>query len=248
MGRHDGRRQDELRRVTIEPGYLRYPDGSVLITVGDTRVVCAATVEDKVPPFLKDTRQGWVTGEYAMLPAATQTRSPREIARGRPAGRTMEIQRLIGRALRSVVDRTALGERTLWIDCDVIQADGGTRTAGITGGFVAMCLALERMREKRVLTRPVLTGTVAAISVGIVEGQPALDLDYVEDSAAEVDMNVVRTDDNRYVEIQGTAEGAPFRRDRLGDLLTLADLGIDRLQALQREVLGDALSRHLMPR
>ncbi len=248
MGRHDGRRQDELRRVMIEPGYLRYPEGSVLITVGDTRVVCAATLEEKVPLFLKDTKQGWVTGEYAMLPAATQTRAPREINRGRPAGRTMEIQRLIGRALRSVVDRTALGERTLWIDCDVIQADGGTRTAGITGGFVAMCLALERMREKKVLTRPVLTGAVAAISVGIVEGQPALDLDFIEDSAAEVDMNVVRTDDGRYVEIQGTAESTPFRRDRLGELLTLADLGIDVLQARQREVLGDSLARHLIPR
>jgi ribonuclease PH len=248
MGRHDGRKSDELRCVTIEPGYLRFPDGSVLISVGDTRVVCAATLEDKVPPFLKDTKQGWVTGEYAMLPAATQTRSQREITRGRPSGRTMEIQRLIGRALRSVVDRTALGERTIWIDCDVIQADGGTRTAGITGGFVAMCLALDKLREKKILMRPVLTGTMAAISVGIVEGQPALDLDYVEDSAAEVDMNVVRTDDGRYVEIQGTAEGTPFRRDRLGELLTLADLGIDQLQAKQREALGDRLARLLIPR
>jgi ribonuclease PH len=160
----------------------------------------------------------------------------------------MEIQRLIGRALRSVVDRTALGERTIWIDCDVIQADGGTRTAGITGGFVAMCLALDKLREKKILTRPVLTGTIAAISVGIVEGQPALDLDYVEDSAAEVDMNVVRTDDGRYVEIQGTAESTPFRRDRLGELLTLADLGIDHLQAKQCEVLGGKLARLLIPR
>jgi ribonuclease PH len=243
MARHDGRRPEDPRPVPIELGYLRYPDGSVLISVGDTRVVCAATLEDKVPPFLKDTGQGWVTGEYSMLPAATHTRAPREINRGRPAGRTMEIQRLIGRALRSVVDRTALGERTVWIDCDVLQADGGTRTAGITGGFVAMCLALDRLREKKSATRPMLTGAVAAISVGIVEGEPALDLDYVEDSAAEVDMNVVRTDDGRYVEIQGTAEGTPFRRDRLGDLLTLADSGIDRLQAKQREVLGDILAR-----
>ncbi|MBZ5638291.1 MAG: ribonuclease PH [Acidobacteriia bacterium] len=248
MARHDGRGPDELRPVTIEPGYLRFPDGSVLISVGDTRVVCAATLEDKVPPFLKDTGQGWVTGEYAMIPAATHTRSPREINRGRPAGRTMEIQRLIGRALRSVVDRTALGERTLWIDCDVIQADGGTRTAGITGGFVAMCLALDRLREKKALNRPVLTGAVAAISVGIVEGEPALDLDYIEDSAAEVDMNVVRTDDGRYVEIQGTAESTPFRRDRLGELLTLADQGIDRLQERQREALGGILARLLIRR
>jgi ribonuclease PH len=243
MARHDGRGAEDLRPVTIEPGFLRYPEGSVLIAVGDTRVVCAATLEDKVPPFLKDTGQGWVTGEYAMIPAATHTRTSREINRGRPTGRTMEIQRLIGRALRSVVDRTALGERTLWIDCDVIQADGGTRTAGITGGFVAMCLALDRLREKKAVTRPVLTGSVAAISVGIVEGEPALDLDYVEDSAAEVDMNVVRTDDGRYVEIQGTAEATPFRRDRLGELLNLADAGIDRLQARQREVLGDLLPR-----
>jgi ribonuclease PH len=243
MARHDGRGPDELRPVTMEPGYLRFPDGSVLITVGDTRVVCAATREEKIPPFLKDTGQGWITGEYAMIPSATHTRSPREINRGRQTGRTMEIQRLIGRALRSVVDRTALGERTLWIDCDVIQADGGTRTAGITGGFVAMCLALGRLREKKVLTRPVLTGAVAAISVGIVEGEPVLDLDYVEDSAAEVDMNVVRTDDGRYVEIQGTAESTPFRRERLGDLLALADRGIDLLQARQREALGDLLDR-----
>jgi ribonuclease PH len=243
MARHDGRGPEDLRPVTIEPGYLRFPDGSVLITVGDTRVVCAATLEEKIPPFLKDTGQGWVTGEYSMIPAATHTRAPREINRGRQGGRTMEIQRLIGRALRSVVDRTALGERTLWIDCDVIQADGGTRTAGITGGFVAMCLALDRLREKKIVTRPVLTGSVAAVSVGIVEGEPALDLDYVEDSAAEVDMNVVRTDDGRYVEIQGTAEGTPFRRDRLGELLNLADGGIDRLQARQREVLGGILAR-----
>jgi ribonuclease PH len=248
MSRHDGRKPDELRKVTIEPGYLRFPDGSVLIGIGDTRVVCAATLEDKVPPFLKDTGQGWVTGEYSMIPAATQTRSPREINRGRPAGRTMEIQRLIGRALRCVVDRTALGERTLWIDCDVIQADGGTRTAGITGGFVAMCLALDKLREKKAVTRPVLTGTVAAVSVGIVEGQPALDLDYVEDSAAEVDMNVVRTDDGRYVEIQGTAESTPFRRERLGELLTLADRGVDELQARQREALGGILTRLLIKR
>jgi ribonuclease PH len=248
MGRHDGRKPDELRKVTIDPGFLRYPDGSVMISIGDTRVVCAATLEDKVPQFLKDTGQGWVTGEYAMIPAATQTRTAREINRGRPAGRTMEIQRLIGRALRSVVDRTALGERTIWIDCDVIQADGGTRTAGITGGFVAMCLALDKLKEKKVVTRPVLTGTVAAISVGIVDGETALDLDYVEDSAAEVDMNVVRTDDGRYVEIQGTAESTPFRRDRLGDLLTLADQGIDQLQERQREALGGILPRLLIRR
>ncbi len=246
MARHDGRGQDELRTVTIEPGYLRYPEGSVLIGIGDTRVLCAATLEDKVPPFLKDRGEGWVTGEYAMIPAATHTRMQREIVKGRPSGRTMEIQRLIGRALRCVVDRTALGERTIWIDCDVLQADGGTRTAGITGGFVAMCLALDRLREKKIVKRPVLTGTVAAISVGMVEGEPALDLDYVEDSAAEVDMNVVRTSDGRYVEIQGTAESTPFRRERLDDLLELADRGIDALQARQRDVLGDILDRLLI--
>ncbi len=243
MTRHDGRAPDALRPIEIVPGYLRSPAGSVLISIGDTRVVCAASVEERTAPFLKDTGEGWVTAEYAMIPAATHTRTPREVARGRPAGRTMEIQRLVGRALRSVVDRKALGERTLWIDCDVIQADGGTRTASITGGFIAMALALHALLDRRAIAAPPLVGMVAAASVGIVEGRAVLDLDYVEDSAAEVDMNVVRTDDGRYVEIQGTAETTPFGRDQLDGLLALADGGIDRLLERQRAALGPALGR-----
>ena len=248
MTRHDGRASDALRDVEIVPDFLVHPAGSVLISMGGTRVVCAASVEDSVPPFLRDTGTGWVTGEYAMLPAATSTRTPREVNRGRPSGRTMEIQRLIGRARRSVVDRKALGSRTAWVDCDVIQADGGTRTASITGGFLALCLAFARLRENGKLKRPLLTGLVAAISVGIVEGKPALDLDYVEDSAAEVDMNVVRTEDGRYIEIQGTAETTPFRRERLDEMLALCDIGIDILQERQREVLGDRLGALLISR
>jgi ribonuclease PH len=248
MTRHDGRANDALRDVEIVPDYLIHPAGSVLIRMGETRVVCAASVEDNVPPFLRDTGQGWVTGEYAMIPAATSTRTPREVNRGRPSGRTMEIQRLIGRALRSVVDRKALGARTVWVDCDVIQADGGTRTASVTGGFLALCLALDRLRQDTKIKRPLLTGLVAAISVGIVEGRPALDLDYVEDSAAEVDMNVVRTDDGRYIEIQGTAETTPFRRERLDEMLALCDRGIDALQERQRDVLGERLRPLLIPR
>ena len=241
MNRHDGRAPSALRPVRIEPNWLKTADGSVLIHVGETRVLCAATVEDRVPPFLKDTGEGWVTAEYSMLPAATSTRSSREVAKGRPSGRTMEIQRLIGRALRSVIDRKALGVRTVWIDCDVLQADGGTRTASITGGFVALALALKKLREKGVVNRQVLSSLVAAVSVGMVVGTPVLDLDYVEDSAADVDMNVVRTDDGRYIEVQGTAETTPFKRDRLNDLLDLADSGIDRLQAMQRELIGATL-------
>jgi ribonuclease PH len=248
MTRHDGRAADAMRTVKIEGDFLRSAEGSVLISVGDTRVICAATLEDRVPPFLKDTGQGWITSEYGMIPAATGTRIPREAARGRPSGRTMEIQRLVGRALRTVVDRTALGERTIWIDCDVIEADGGTRTASITGGFVALALAIAKLREKGVLKSACLTGMIAAVSVGIVEGKAALDLDYIEDSAAEVDMNVVRTDDGRYVEIQGTAEGAPFNRGRLDELLALADGGIDSLLRIQREALAGVLDRVMVRR
>jgi ribonuclease PH len=239
MTRHDGRSPAALRPVRLEPNWLKTADGSVLITVGETRVLCAATVEDKVPPFLKDTGEGWVTAEYSMLPASTSTRTSREVAKGRPSGRTMEIQRLIGRALRSVVDRKALGPRTLWVDCDVLQADGGTRTASITGGFVALALAAAKLREKGIVTRPIFSSLVAAVSVGMVTGTPVLDLDYVEDSAADVDMNVVRTDDGRYIEVQGTAETTPFKRDRLTELLNLADVGIDELQAMQRNAIGD---------
>ncbi|MCP3978256.1 MAG: ribonuclease PH [bacterium] len=241
MSRHDGRADDDLRPVEIARNFLRHPKGSVLMHMGQTKVICAASVEDRVPQFLKGSGEGWVTAEYAMLPAATDKRSQREVTRGRPSGRTMEIQRLIGRAMRSVIDRRKLGERTLWIDCDVIQADGGTRTASITGAFVAMCMALDKMREAKQLRGPLLHGMIAAVSVGVVEGDPLLDLDYVEDSAAEVDMNIVRTDDGRYIELQGTAESTPFARDQLDRLLALADSGIDELVKQQREALGPAL-------
>jgi len=246
--RHDGRSDDALRAITITPSWLRQAYASALITMGDTKVLCAVSVEDRVPPHLKDSGQGWVTGEYAMLPASGHERTPREVVRGRPSGRTMEIQRLIGRALRSIVDRTALGQRTLWVDCDVLQADGGTRTASITGAYVALAMAAAKLREQRVVSVPILTGLIGAVSVGIVEGRPVLDLDYIEDSAADVDMNVVRTDDGRYVEVQGTAETTPFRRERLDALLTLADRGIDRLHEAQREAIGDALARVVQPR
>jgi ribonuclease PH len=242
MARHDGRAEDALREVELTPGYLSNPIGSVLIDMGRTRVLCTASSEDRVPQFLVGTGEGWVTGEYSMIPAATDRRSQRESSRGRQSGRTMEIQRLIGRAMRSVVDRKALGERTLWIDCEVLQADGGTRTASITGGFLAMCLGLRELRRRKAIERPLLTGMVAAISVGIVEDRPLLDLDYVEDSAAEVDMNIVRTEDGRYIELQGTAETTPFARERLAEMLALADTGIDRLIELQRETLGDDLT------
>ncbi len=246
MARHDDRANDAMRAVELVPDFLANPLGSLLIKVGNTQVLCAANVEDKVPTFLSHRGQGWITAEYAMLPAATQSRSAREIVRGRPSGRTMEIQRLIGRAMRSVVDRKALGERTIWIDCDVLQADGGTRTAGITGAFVAMCIALGKLQERGVFARPLLSGLVAAVSVGMVGGTPLLDLDYAEDSGAEVDMNIVRTDDARYIELQGTAETTPFDREQLDDMLALADAGIDQLQDMQRGVIGPALDRLLL--
>ena len=248
MPRHDGRLDSELRPPIITPNWLKHALGSALIAMGDTKVLCAVSVEDRVPAYLKDKGEGWVTGEYAMLPASGRERSSREVSKGRPSGRTMEIQRLIGRALRSVVDRKALGPRTLWVDCDALSADGGTRTASITGAYVALALALAKLREARVIRQPVLTGMLAAISVGIVEGRPVLDLDYVEDSSAEVDMNVVRIDEDRYVEVQGTAETTPFKKEGLNAMLALADSGIDRLQQVQREIIGDALERVLVPK
>jgi len=245
MPRHDGRAPDALRTVTIEPHWLKHATGSCLVSMGDTRVLCAVSVEDRVPNHMKDTGHGWVTGEYAMLPASGSERTAREVSRGRPSGRTMEIQRLIGRALRAVVDRKVLGPRTLWVDCDVLQADGGTRTAGITGAYVALALALLKLREKRIVTMPSLTSQLAAVSVGIVEGTPCLDLDYAEDSSADVDFNVVRTGDGKYVEVQGTAETTPFDRRQLEALLGLADIGIDQLQEAQRAAIGDGLARLL---
>jgi len=241
MSRHDGRAPDALRVVEMTPDYLNNPLASVLIKMGETRVLCTACQDEKTPHFLKGSGQGWVTAEYCMIPGATDTRGQREVNKGRPSGRTMEIQRLIGRSMRSVIALKALGARTVWIDCEVLQADGGTRTASITGGFTALCLALHRLREQKLIEKPLLNGMVAAISVGMLNGQPVLDLDYVEDSAAEVDMNIVRTDERRYIELQGTAESEPFDRGRLDEMLALADIGIDQLLARQRELLGPAL-------
>ena len=211
----------------------------MLIEAGRTRVICTASVEDKVPPFLRGAGKGWVTAEYGMLPRATATRNSREASRGKQSGRTQEIQRLIGRSLRAVTQLEALGERTVWIDCDVIQADGGTRTAAITGGFVALVLALQRLKERGTLKQIPVTDHVAAISVGIVKGTPLLDLAYDEDSTADVDMNVVMTGDRRFIEVQGTAEGAPFTRESHDALLALADSGIGQLVSLQRELVGE---------
>src|SRR6478735_12521303 len=210
MTRTDGRSVAELRPTKVTPGFLAHAEGSVLIEVGRTRVICAATIEDRVPPFLRNSGKGWVTAEYGMLPRATSTRTQREASQGKVGGRTQEIQRLIGRSLRSVTNLPALGERTVWIDCDVIQADGGTRTASITGAFVALALALETLRQRDVLRTIPLSDYVAAISVGIVGGEPLLDLAYEDDSKADVDMNIVKTGKGRFIEVQGTAEGQPF--------------------------------------
>ena len=237
MTRADGRRPDELRPVTIEPGFLKYAEGSALISVGNTRVLCAATIEDRVPQWLKGKGVGWVSAEYAMLPRATQERTQRESAKGRVGGRTHEIQRIIGRALRAVTDTSKLGERTVWIDCDVIQADGGTRTASVTGAFVALALALRATGAFNGAKWP-LTGMVAATSVGIVHGVPMLDLAYDEDSTAHTDMNVFMTDAGTFVELQGTAEAAPFDRAQLDRLLGLAESGIRALFEHQREAIG----------
>lgn len=239
MARPDGRRPDELRPVRLTRNYLRFAEGSVLIEAGDTRVLCAATLENKVPPHRKGTGQGWVTAEYGLLPRSTQVRTVREAAKGRPTGRTQEIQRLIGRSLRSVVDLAALGERTVWLDCDVLQADGGTRTAAITGAFVAMVDALQRLVEAGDLPELPVRDFLAATSVGLVDGQLLLDLCYEEDSRAAVDMNVVMTGDGRFVEVQGTAEAQPFARAELDAMLALAAGGIGRLVAIQREALGE---------
>jgi ribonuclease PH len=232
MPRPDGRAADQLRPITVTRDFLLHPEGSVLVEFGATKVICTASVEDKVPPFLKGQGQGWVTAEYAMLPRATNTRSQRE-NRG-PGGRSQEIQRLVGRALRAVIDRSKLGERTVWVDCDVIQADGGTRTAAITGGFIAVADAISRIPTKPIAA---IRDCVAAVSVGVVQGQAVLDLNYIEDSSAEVDMNVVMTGTGEFVEVQGTAEQVPFGRARLDALLAIAETGIRRLIGLQRRAL-----------
>jgi ribonuclease PH len=237
MIRSDGRKADQLRSVVIEPGVMKFAEGSALITLGDTRVLCAATLEDKVPNWMKGRGTGWVSAEYAMLPRATSERTQRESSRGRVGGRTHEIQRIIGRALRAVVDFAKLGERTVWLDCDVLQADGGTRTAAVTGAYVALALALgTRFDSGDARTWP-LANAIAATSVGIVDGVALLDLAYDEDSRAHVDMNVAMTDARRFVEIQGTAEATPFDRRELDTMLALAEAGIDRLFLHQREAL-----------
>jgi len=238
MGRPSGRAPGQMRRVSFERRHAKHAEGAVLIACGDTQVLCTASVEDGVPQFLRGKGQGWITAEYGMLPRATHTRSAREAARGRQSGRTLEIQRLIGRSLRAVADLKALGERTITLDCDVLQADGGTRTAAITGGFVALSQACEQLVRRRLIPASPLHGQVAAISVGIVGGAAVLDLDYAEDSQAETDMNVVMNNGGGFVEVQGTAEGHAFRRHELDELLNLAAAGIGELFALQAQTLA----------
>ena len=236
--RPSGRDSNELRRIEFLPGFTKHADGSVLVGFGDTRVICTASVEERVPPFLRGNGTGWVTAEYGMLPGSTHSRVDREAARGKQSGRTVEIQRLIGRSLRAAVDLKALGERTIRIDCDVIQADGGTRTASITGGCVALGLAIQGLKSKRVDPAIAFPHLVASVSVGIWQGNPVLDLDYAEDSRADTDMNVVQLERGGFIEIQGTAEAAPFHTPELNAMLALADKGISELFARQREVLG----------
>jgi ribonuclease PH len=235
--RPSGRAPDELRPITLTRNYTRHAEGSVLVEFGHTRVLCNASIEARTPPFLKGSGRGWVTAEYGMLPRSTGQRMPREASRGRQGGRTLEIQRLIGRSLRAAIDLDALGERTITIDCDVIQADGGTRTAAITGGYVALSDAITYLIKQRQLRGNPLHGSIASVSVGIFQGVPVLDLDYAEDSQAETDMNVVMNDAGAFVEIQGTAEGHAFRMDELTAMITLARSGIERLIAKQREAL-----------
>lgn len=237
--RADGRRPDELRPVTVRRGYTKFADGSVLIQTGDTMVLCTASVEDGVPRHLLGTGQGWITAEYSLLPGSTPTRTTREISRGKIDGRTQEIQRLIGRCMRAVVDLSQLGERTVWIDCDVLQADGGTRTVAITGGFVALVDAFRNMKEKGLLTALPIKDSVAAVSVGIVDGEAVLDLDYSEDVKAEVDMNVVMTGSGHFVEIQGAGEEHTFSEGQLQELLSLAKKGVAEFFRIQKEALGE---------
>ena len=236
--RPSNRRPDELRAVSLEPGWAKHAEGSCLVKFGDTHVLCCASLLDRVPPFLRNSGRGWVTAEYGMLPRSTHERTDREAARGKQSGRTQEIQRLIGRSLRAVTDLTAIGERQLTVDCDVLQADGGTRTAAITGGWVALALAFRTMRQRGLIERDPLTDHVAAISCGLFKGTPVLDLDYAEDSNAEADANFVLTGTGGIVEVQGTAEKAPFSRAELDALMALAEAGIGRLVALQKDAVA----------
>lgn len=236
--RVDQRQADQLRPVKITTDYIKYAEGSVLIEVGDTKVICTASVEERVPPFMRGQGKGWITAEYSMLPRATETRTVRESSKGKLSGRTMEIQRLIGRTLRSVVDLQALGEKTIWLDCDVIQADGGTRTAAITGSFVAMVQALQKIGSQQAVENLPVNDFLAAVSVGVIDGKPVLDLNYAEDSQAKVDMNVVMTGEGKFVEIQGTGEESPFSPQELQELLGLAEQGIFQLIRIQKDALG----------
>lgn len=239
MERIDGRSRDQIRPVKITRNYLKHAEGSVLIEMGDTKVICTASVDEKVPPFIKGTGKGWITSEYGMLPRSTEVRKPRESVRGKIDGRTMEIQRLIGRTLRSIVDLESLGEMTVYIDCDVIQADGGTRTASITGSYVALVDALNKLVEQEKLKSIPLNGFIAAVSVGIKEGQAILDLNYAEDSTCQVDMNLVMTDKGEFIEIQGTGEERPFSRTQLQEMMELGEKGIKELIEIQRQSLGE---------
>lgn len=236
--RSDGRKDKQLRPLVITPDYIKHADGSVLIEVGATRVICTAKLEDRTPPFLRGTGKGWITAEYGMLPSSSSTRIARESSRGKVGGRTHEIQRLIGRSLRAVADMSQLGERTVWIDCDVIQADGGTRTASITGAYVALAMAARRWLTAGVIQKPLLNDAVAAVSVGIIDGRVLLDLNYEEDSRAEVDMNIVMTGSGKFIEVQGTAEHAPFTTSKLDRLTETAAQGIKELLKAQKVILG----------
>ena len=237
MPRADGRKNNELRDLKITRDYIKFAEGSCLVELGNTKVIATASVEDGVTPFLRNSGNGWVTGEYGMIPRSCKSRVPREASKGRLGGRTHEIQRLIGRSLRAVTDMTKLGERTIWLDCDVMQADGGTRCASITGSFVALALALDKMREDKMIDSIPLSDYVAAISVGIINGEMALDLDYEEDSKGEVDMNIVMTGKGKFIEVQGTAEREPFGKEELNKLTTLAEKGIQEIMAAQKKAL-----------
>lgn len=239
MKRNDGRALNEMRTLKVIKNYIEHAEGSVLIQVGKTKVICSATVEEKTPSFMREKKSGWITAEYSMLPSATHTRTIRESSRGKVTGRTHEIQRLIGRSIRSVIDMGKIGERTIWIDCDVIQADGGTRCASITGAFIAVCLALKSLKKKKLIKEAIpVRDFVAAISVGMIGEKGFLDLDYSEDSNADVDMNVIKTSSGKYVEIQGTAEKEPFDDKQMSTLLSLADKGIKELIAIQKQAIG----------